>query len=375
MKRSNLSRMATVLIAVAVFAAACGDDSNEPAAAPDTAPTEEPAAGNPVRMGMSIPGPNLYFDNYDNALQDLDELFGFEDTEYTVGTEWSLNAQNISLNALMGKDFNAIGLFPGDPEATNTQMQLMKDRVGTLSVLIGGCTNDPSPALFCIATDVYLAAYDAAVILIEQIGGEGKIAHLSSNLTDPNTELRKQGAEAAVAETDGAVEIVQFIGDTDVPDQAPRIVESLLAARGDELAGVLATAWYPTEALAAWMQANPEDRDIVVVGEDASMVAMNAIRDGVIYGTMFQNSYGQSYVAGYVMAKIVGEGCTLRDDIQWDDHPQTARFIDSGHNLVFGDNVDEFFAAADDDGVIPETSPAITEALLAEADSDWLDCP
>lgn len=368
--RGALFALAALLVALVVVGCGSGDSESGGGGGEGSGDS-----GKPVKMAMSVPGPNLYFDNWDNALGDLNEEFGFESHEYAVGTQWSLNAQNVSLNALMGKGYNAIGLFPGDPEATNTQIQQMGAR-GATSILIGGCTNDPSEALFCIATDVKAAAYDAAKHLIERMGGKGKIAHLSSMLTDPNTELRKQGVEEAVAETDGAVEIVQFIGDTDVPDQAPKIVDSLLASKGDQLSGIVATAWYPTEALAAAFRANPEYQDkITVIGEDASMVTMKAIRDGIIEGTEFQNSYGQAYVGGYVLQKVVGEGCELRDDIAFDEHPQTKRFIDSGWGLIDESNVEEYFDMADEKGVVPETLPEVTKEIMAKAETDWLDCP
>jgi ribose transport system substrate-binding protein len=333
------------------------------------------ASGKPVKMAFVIPGPNLYFDNYKNALNDLSGKYKFQDHQYAVGTQWSLSAENVVLNALTSRGFNAIGLFPGDPQATNTQIQAMK-RQGVTSILVGGCTNDPSQALFCIATDVYNEAYDGTKALIKKIGGKGNIAHLGTQLTDPNTILRERGVNAAVAETHGKVKMIQFIGDTDTPDAAPRAVASLLASKGTSLAGVVATGWYPTEALAAALTSKPQYRRIVVVGSDASAVTMKALKAGIIYGTEFQNSYGQSYVAGYVLQKVVGNGCTLKKDMPFDTlHMNTKRFIDSGNALITKANAAQFFAMAKNNkGVVPETIPSITAKLLKEADTKWLSC-
>jgi ribose transport system substrate-binding protein len=321
----------------------------------------------PVKIAMSVPGPNLYFDNWDRALTDADDEFDFADSSYVVGTTWSLNAQNVTLNALVGRGFNALGIFPGDPEGTNTQLQAMEQR-GFTSILVGGCSNDPSPALFCIATEVEGAAYTGAKALIEAIGGEGEIAHLSSQLTDPNTVLRQKGVERAVAETDGKVKLVQFVGDTDTPDAAPRAVDALLAARGETLDGIVATAWYPTEALAAAMKANPEyKKSITVVGADAAEQTVQAIQDGDIYGSIYQNSYGQAYISSYVLQKVVGEGCEINPDFPWQDHPQTSKFIDSGYGLISGDNIEDYIGKG-------ESLPEKTVELQTLVDEQLLSC-
>jgi ribose transport system substrate-binding protein len=329
-------------------------------------PASSDGGKQPVKIAMSVPGPNLYFDNWDRALKDANTEHHFADSSYVVGTTWSLNAQNVTLNALVGRGFNALGIFPGDPEGTNTQLAAMKQR-GITSILVGGCTNDPSPALFCIATDVEGAAYAGTKALIEAIGGEGDIAHLSSQLTDPNTQLREDGVKRAVAETNGKVKEVQFVGDTDTPDAAPRAVDSLLAAQGQTLKGIVATAWYPTEALAAKMKANPQYKHIKVVGADAAEQTVKAIQDGDIYGSMYQNSYGQAYISSYVLQKVVGEGCKIRSDFPWQKSPQTTKFIDSGFGLITGDNIKDYIGKG-------ESLPSTTAKLQSLVDSKLLDC-
>jgi ribose transport system substrate-binding protein len=240
-------------------------------------------------------------------------------------------------------------------------------RRGFTSILVGGCTNDPSPALFCIATDVEGAAYSGAKALIQAIGGQGEIAHLSSQLTDPNTALRQAGVQKAVDETHGKVKLVQFIGDTDTPDAAPQAVQSLLAARGKSLAGIIATAWYPTEALSAAMKANPQYKKIKVVGADAADQTVKGIQDGDIYGSMYQNSYGQAYIASYVLQKVVGEGCKIRPDFPWQKSPQTSKFIDSGFGLITADNVKQYIGKG-------ESLPEKTAELQNLVDTKLLSC-
>jgi ribose transport system substrate-binding protein len=352
---------AAAAVALAVSLSSCADSA--------VSNRDEDAGGGggqAVKMGMSVPGPHPSFDHWERALQDTSAEYDFADSDYLFGKVWSLNESNATLNGLVSRGFNAIALFPGDPAGTNSQLESMKAR-GVETILLAGCTDDPSPALFCLATDVEAAAYAEAKALIEAIGGEGEIAHLSSNLTDPNTQLRADGVNRAVAETNGKVKVVQFVADIDTPDKAPPAVDSLLAARGAELDGIVSTTMFPTEALAAAIAANPQYQRIVVVGADDGPQTVQGIKDGVILGSMYQNFYGQGAVAAYVFDKVVGEGCSIRDDVPWQKHPQTTKFIDSGYALATKDNVNGLYANGAD-------LPDKTEELMAFVDAKVLDC-
>jgi len=363
-RRSKLC-LTTAAVAIALLAAACSSGGGSGSGST----TSSAAERLPVRMAFSIPGPNLYFNNYENALNNAATSYHLAGHDYVVGSVWSLNAQNVTLDALEGQDYNALGIFPGDPVGTNTQLRLMQSHIkGFEAILVGGCTNDPTPALFCIATDVEGAAYQATEALIKKMGGHGEIAHLTSELTDPNTILREDGVNKAVAQTDGAVKVVQVIGNTDTPDAATSAVQSLLAARGNTLGGIVATAWYPTAALAAAMQANPQYRHIVVVGEDAAQQTQDGIKNGYIYASSYQNSYGQAAVAAYVLDKIVGDGCTIRSDFPWQKTSQTNRFLNSGFGLITKANIAQYYGRG-------ETLPAQTAALMTQVNTKMLNCP
>ena len=80
---------------------------------------------------------------------------------------------------------------------------------------------------------------------IKAIGGQGDIALLTSQLTDPNTQLRIQAVKKAVEETNGKVKLVQTLADIDTPTAAPPAINALLAGQGASLAGAMATSYYP----------------------------------------------------------------------------------------------------------------------------------
>ena len=84
---------------------------------------------------------------------------------------------------------------------------------------------------FCLGTDVYNSAYLGTKELIKAMDGKGNVVHLAGLLVDPNTQLRMQAVEKAVAETNGAVTLLQTVADTDAQEAADQKINALLAAQ------------------------------------------------------------------------------------------------------------------------------------------------
>lgn len=270
--------------------------------------------GQEPKISLVLPGPNSYFDPWGQAIADAASKYGFSGTFDVPATDaFNLTQQNQLVDSLAGRGYTGFGMFPGDANGTNAQQQKLLDR-NILSINVNGCTYDPSPALFCVSTDVYEAAYYQAKQLIEAIGGEGEIALLTSQLTDPNTQLRIQAVEKAIGETNGKVTLVQTVSDIDTPQAAPPAINALLAGRGDTLDGAMATSYYPSVALATALTDNEQFRHVKgVVAENAPQV-MNALEKGYLHGTLFQNTYGMAYVASYALYKALHDKCTIRED-------------------------------------------------------------
>ena len=101
-----------------------------------------------------------------------------------------------------------------------------------------------------------------------------------------------------------------------------------------------------------------------MVGIDAAPALLEAIQDGVVDGTMSQNTYALAYIGAYAL-DLVRRGCTFRDDAPWLKTSQTTRFIDSGTQFVSGDDV------ADYDKLMREAA-AEMQASFAQT---YMDCP
>jgi ribose transport system substrate-binding protein len=196
-------------------------------------------------------------------------------------------------------------------------------------VCMGGAPALPSDCTLTLATDVYASAYQGTIAVIEKMGGKGKVVGLSGAINDTNTQLRFKAIEDACAEYP-EVELLQNIGDIDNPEGAMTAVGNVLAASGSEITGMISTAYNPSVAMAKYL-AQDEYKHIVGVGIDTDAAVLDAIREGVLYGTMSQNPWGQSYIATYTLKMLV-DGYTYKEG-----QPEV---IDSGSFLVTAENID-----------------------------------
>src|SRR4051794_4457675 len=174
-------------------------------------------------------GPHPYFAPWEQAAADAQKDFGIASVEYKVPAEWKLERQTELLESLAAQGDNAFGIFPGDAVGINSTVAEFKSN-NIPAIALGGCASDPTDMGFCMATDVSASAYMGTKALIEAMGGKGAIVHMAGLLIDPNTQLRVKAVEKAVAETNGAVTLLQTIGDTDDQEKGDQKVNALLAS-------------------------------------------------------------------------------------------------------------------------------------------------
>jgi ribose transport system substrate-binding protein len=323
------------------------------------APLSAFASDNKIAL---IPGgPHPYFAPWEQAAADAAKDFGIAAVEYKVPAEWKLEAQTELLESLAAQGSNAFGIFPGDAVGINATVAEMKSN-SIPSIVLGGCAQDPTDAGFCLATDVSQSAYLGTKALIEAMGGKGAIVHLAGLLVDPNTTLRIKAVEKAVAETNGAVTLLQTVGDTDSQEGGDQKINALLAAQKDKIGGLIATG-YISSVVAATALKNLGDKRIKLIGIDDDKIVLDGIRDGFVAGSMAQNPYGQAYIGAYALDQIAS-GCTVKADAPWIATPQTAHFVDSGTLLISTQNV----------GSYKDDLKALTKKLQASFKDTYLSC-
>jgi ribose transport system substrate-binding protein len=359
--------------AAAPSAAAMASAAAPSAAAPSAAATPEPAwltAPSTTKVASVGAGPHPFFTPWGPGTADAVKNFKLAGGVFKFPPAWELTEQNSLIDTLVSQGYNAFTVFPGDANGTNTELQTLKNK-GIPSISAGGCTNTPSPASFCIATDVYNSVYLGTKALIAAMGSECTtahpcaIVHVASRLVDPNTQARIRGVNQAVAESNGTVYVYQHLTDADDVQDATTKVGALLAAHGHDIQGIISDA-YVGSSITSTLLHNGNFTNIKFVAIDDDPAVIQGIKGGWVVGTMSQNPYGQAYLSAYVL-DLLRRGCTVKSGAPF--------LVDSGTFLVTNDGRTV--------GSVPSVPLAsylqkrvdITNQLVSTFASKYLNCP
>jgi ribose transport system substrate-binding protein len=274
----------------------------------------------------------------------------------TLGQQWTQDNENVNVEALSTKGYKAFSIYPGDPAGANALFAQLKGR-GQIVVAYGAEPGLPTPVPFTVATDIKGAAMTSAEKLIELMGGKGRILNVLELVTDINTKKRDDGIKEVVAKHPG-VEIVQTISDMTQVSEATTKIQSALAARMDEIDGMITTGYNPTIAAASvlseWHR-DPKHKRIRFIGIDTGATVLQAIRDGSIDATIAQNPPGHGYIS-CMLLKLMLDGWTPKVPYQ---------FVNAGIVVVTQDNLDTYAAEV----------RKITDGIAAELKTKYLNPP
>src|SRR5260370_9791104 len=174
------------------------------------------SSGDTTKLAVVVGGPHPYFAPMPAAVQAAKNDFHIAEATYRVPTAITLNDENQAIESLASQGYNSFAIFPADANGSNATIPELQGK-GILIAEVRACTNPPTQARFCLATDVYQAAYSATQQLIQVLGGHGKIVHLTVLLIVTNTTLRVQAVQNALSETNRADPLVQSIYAIDTP--------------------------------------------------------------------------------------------------------------------------------------------------------------
>ena len=276
--------------------------------------------------------------------------------EKSFGQEFSQDNENANVEAFAAKGFDGFVIQPCDVSAANSLYEELADS-GKVVVGYGSSTIEPTAALFCIATDVKLAAMEATEALIRFMGGRGNIVNVLEMVEDPSTILREQGVVEVVARYPD-VNIVQKIAGMDSIETSTAKIEDVLATKIEQIDGIITTGYTPTVAAATILSewhAKEGNKRIRFVGMDTDAVVLKAIRGGHVDATLAQNPMAMGYVGCSLVSHLL-DGWTANGGYQK---------INSGTVLITKDNVDTFEKEVE----------AITEKIKTQIETKYLTPP
>lgn len=362
MKRHQVrlySLVVVLLLIMTAALAACAAPVAAPAAPAAEQATEAPAAEQPAAAAGDFkpvwyaPAPHPYFEEVRKGVEAYEADTGIA-VEKQIGPDWNQDSQNQRMEALAAQGFNAFAVYPADAVGSNGLYEQLTPN-GINIINFGTSTAQPTTASFAVATDVKEAAKRAAEELIKAMGGKGNIINVLEVLEDPNTVLRKQGIEEVVAQYPD-VTIIQEVGDIQTIEEAVQKVGDVLSANIDKVDGIIATGYTPSVAIAQVLgeyKDNGGDRTIHAVGIDTDEVVMQAIKDGIMDGTIVQNPYGHGYLS-LLLLQYLSEGYKPKAD---------AYFVNAGFAFATKDNLETY-----NDDIL-----AVTDQIKAELLDKYLE--
>ena len=281
-------------------------------------------------LAWYVPAVHPFFDAVQKGVEAFENDTGIT-VHQQIGPDWTQDSQTQNLEALAAKGFTGFSVYPSDASGANSIYSDLVDRGATV-VSFGTSTLQPTKAAFAVATDVKVAAMQAAEELIKLMGAKGQILNVLEVITDANTILRKEGIEEVVAKYPD-VSIIQEISDITSIEEATEKIDNAIAANREDIDGIICTGFTTTVASAQILNVlNADSREIAFVGIDDDPVVLDAIRRGTIDMTVAQNPYGQGYIS-LMMNKLMSEGYT----------PKAGKyFVNSGIAMVTKDNVDTY---------------------------------
>lgn len=332
--------------------------TKEEAPAEEEAPEEEaPAEGSgETKLAWYAPAPHPYFDE---VKQGVEKFIEEQKTEVIVqiGPDWTQASENEKVEALVAQGVNALAIYPCDASGANGLYEEISEKMGVDVINFGTDTAKPTPASFAVGTDVKQAAYDAAESLIKMMGEKGTILNVLEVLEDPNTALRKEGIEEAVAKYPD-VSIIQEIAGIKTQEEAVSKIESALTANLGKIDGMICTGQVTsvgmTQTLSDYYSKQGTDKHIFAIGMDTDAGVISAIEDGTIDATIAQNPIGHAYIS-LMLLKYMGEGYEVKEG---------QYFINAGNVLVTKDNLTNY--AADLEKVTQELLGVLTTEYLTK---------
>ncbi|MFJ3306833.1 sugar ABC transporter substrate-binding protein [Streptomyces sp. NPDC086549] len=312
-----------------------GTRSQAPASGKSGTGTAELADGSGTKVALVPGGAHPYFQPWKAAGAVAKKKYGLGDVTFDETSEWDQQKQDNLLSTLAARGYNAFGVFGVSPTDINTTFADLKSQGFAVASLASCPAGGTDKADFCLSTDVEVAAYKAARTAIDAMGGKGTLVHLTGNNVDANTQLRIKGVTRAVKESGGKVKLLQTITDVDKDLQtAQKAVSDLLAAKGNQIQGIVTTAYNPAVAAADAVKSSGSRAKVVAIDDDAKI--LSAIKDGSVTATVVQNPVGQAEVGTWALALLQTHQCTMRDPGQ---------IIDSGSFVVTKANVGTYDSA------------------------------
>lgn len=136
--------------------------------------------------------------------------------------------------------------------------------------------------------DDYVQGVIAAELMHEALGGKGNVVIIEGTPGQSTTAARNKGFEDGLAQLKSEIKVLSRQTANWDPVRAKAVTEDFMTAHGDQINGLFSHDDNTAAASAEAIKAAGKLAQIKVVGTGGSKNGIQAIRDGLVYGTMNQ---------------------------------------------------------------------------------------
>jgi ribose transport system substrate-binding protein len=238
-----------------------------------------------VRVGLAVA--NLQADFFNQIKQSVDAEAAELGMEVQVSDAGGDSATQVNqIQDFISRQVQAIIYIPAGATAAGVPVEAA-ERANIPVVAVDRNAPD-APARTFIATDSVAAARTLGEWVVDQTGGQGKLAILQGQIgTTPQVD-RQTGFEEALQDAPGIEVVAQQTADW-AQDKAFSVAQDILQANPD-----INIMWGQADAMALGaaqaVSVSNVPQDVLIVGFDGDIAGIQAVKDGTIDATMVQQT-------------------------------------------------------------------------------------
>jgi rhamnose transport system substrate-binding protein len=360
----SLSRVIRMMVAIAsvlalsVFAAACGETKDdEPTSSAATPAAEKEAASGanpdaPIKKGIKvvqIPKQlgNPYEDFEDEGTKEAIEEVGGTFTRKGPTDAGASTQVPIIQSAVQSKP-DAIVIAGNDPDAVAPALKQAAQK-GVKVVTQDSDVAKDARTLFINQASVETIGADEVKILSEQIGGKGEIAILSATANAPNQNswIEVMKKELAKPENSGMKLVKVAYGDDD-DQKSFQETQGLLSAYPN-LKGIISPTTVGIAAAGRFLSSSPKKGKVALTGLGTPNQMRKFVKDGTVKEFGLWNPKDVGYLGGYATAALVSGQITGAEGETFKAGRLGERTIGKDGEIILGpltrfneENIDDF---------------------------------
>jgi simple sugar transport system substrate-binding protein/ribose transport system substrate-binding protein len=172
-----------------------------------------------------------------------------------------------------------------------------------IPVIAYNTDNPDSARLVFAGQDLVQSGREAGKLMVDQLGGEGKVIVTTIDAAAQWSLDREQGAREALAEAPG-IEVVQTVNTGSDPQEIYAAIENAMLANPD-VTGILSLECCSTPAAGEWVTRNDMVGKVKIVGFDLLDQTVEQVTSGAVQATIDQAPERQGFEAVNLLVKFL----------------------------------------------------------------------